>query len=252
MKQHILTVLFCLLLAVVVAAVSGAGPSDQDPLLQLLLVNQNNHNTTKNIHISSSKSKDAAATTQAPSYIASDGLYVSGTKMHEPGNTLLKVGYLTAIKGELKDKQGLAISGAITLALDEVRQYSESNLSTRSKRNTYFQINNNPNLLPNVTLGMRWNDTQGKTVIGTRAMTEMICDGVSVFFGPEGNCYVEGIVSQSRNIPMISYVRIKKTNSLNFTLNNVTNLLKLISRNAPTTWPLQFPHLHAPNRPIPR
>lgn len=34
--------------------------------------------------------------------------------------TTLIVGYLTAIKGELKDKQGLAISGALTMALDEV------------------------------------------------------------------------------------------------------------------------------------
>jgi hypothetical protein len=31
--------------------------------------------------------------------------------------TELTVGYLTAIKGELKDRQGLAISGAITMAL---------------------------------------------------------------------------------------------------------------------------------------
>lgn len=36
--------------------------------------------------------------------------------------TVLTVGYLTAIKGELKDKQGLAISGALTMALDEVRR----------------------------------------------------------------------------------------------------------------------------------
>lgn len=34
--------------------------------------------------------------------------------------TVLTVGYLTAIKGEMKDKQGLAISGALTMALDEV------------------------------------------------------------------------------------------------------------------------------------
>ena len=40
----------------------------------------------------------------------------------------------------------------------------------------------------------------------TKAMTDMICDGVSAFFGPEGTCYVEAIVAQSRNIPMISYV----------------------------------------------
>lgn len=37
--------------------------------------------------------------------------------------TVLTVGYLTAIKGELKDKQGLAISGALTMALDEVFFY---------------------------------------------------------------------------------------------------------------------------------
>lgn len=53
---------------------------------------------------------------------------------------------------------------------------------------------------------MKWSDTRGDTVVATRAMTDMICDGVSAFFGPEGNCHVEAIVAQSRNIPMISYV----------------------------------------------
>lgn len=53
---------------------------------------------------------------------------------------------------------------------------------------------------------MRWNDARGDTVMATRAITDMICDGVVAFFGPEGPCYVEAIVSQSRNIPMISYV----------------------------------------------
>lgn len=36
-------------------------------------------------------------------------------------STVLTVGYLTTLKGDLKDKQGLGISGAITMALDEVR-----------------------------------------------------------------------------------------------------------------------------------
>ncbi|XP_074026495.1 receptor-type guanylate cyclase Gyc76C isoform X3 [Leptinotarsa decemlineata] len=97
----------------------------------------------------------------------------------------LTVGYLAAVKGEFADRQGLLISGAIKMALDEV--------------------NNDPNILPNVTLELRWNDTRGETVIATKAMTEMICDGVSAFFGPEGTCHVESIVSQARNIPMISY-----------------------------------------------
>ncbi|XP_020815689.1 receptor-type guanylate cyclase Gyc76C [Drosophila serrata] len=99
--------------------------------------------------------------------------------------TVLTVGYLTALTGDLKTRQGLAISGALTMALDEV--------------------NKDPNLLPNVTLDLRWNDTKGDTVLATKAITEMICDGIATIFGPEGPCYVEAIVSQSRNIPMISY-----------------------------------------------
>lgn len=108
------------------------------------------------------------------------GTYGSNNK------TVLTVGYLTAAKGELKDRQGLAISGALTMALDE--------------------INNSDKILPNVKLELRWNDTRGETVVATRAITEMICDGVAAFFGPEGPCQTEAIVSQSRNIPMISYV----------------------------------------------
>lgn len=69
-----------------------------------------------------------------------------------------------------------------------------------------FQINEDTQLLPDVKLALRWNDTKGDTVLATKAITEMICDGISVIFGPEGHCYVEAIVSQSRNIPMISYV----------------------------------------------
>lgn len=34
--------------------------------------------------------------------------------------TTLTLGYMMAIKGEIKDKQGLAISGAISMAIDEV------------------------------------------------------------------------------------------------------------------------------------
>ncbi|KAL6264990.1 hypothetical protein P5V15_005082, partial [Pogonomyrmex californicus] len=98
----------------------------------------------------------------------------------------LTIGYLTAIKGGLKDRQGLAISGALSMALEEV--------------------NNDKNILPNVKLVMRWSDTRGETVEATNAMIDMICDGVVAFFGPEGSCYVEAIVAQSRNIPMISYV----------------------------------------------
>lgn len=89
------------------------------------------------------------------------------------------------MKGDLLNRQGLAVSGALLLALDEV--------------------NNDPDLLRDVNLVLRWNDTRGDRVITTRAITDMLCDGVYAFFGPEGSCYVEAIVAQSRNVPMISY-----------------------------------------------
>lgn len=72
--------------------------------------------------------------------------------------------------------------------------------------NISVQVNNDPNLLPNITLDLKYYDTKGETVLATKAMTELICEGVSAFFGPEGSCHVEAIISQARNIPMISYV----------------------------------------------
>lgn len=101
--------------------------------------------------------------------------------------TKLVVGFLPAIKGDLKERQGLAISGAMKMALDE--------------------INTNSKILPNVELELQYNDTRGDIVTSTRAISEMICSGVSAIFGPEtGSCYVEAIVTQSRNIPMLAYV----------------------------------------------
>lgn len=123
----------------------------------------------------------------------------------------ITIGYLTAVRGELIDRQGLAVSGALSMALEEVRW-----LSFHWDQGAYsseavifflcFQINNDPYLLPGVHLNLRWNDTRGDTVITTRCIVDMLCDGVSAFIGPEGSCHVEAIVAQSRNIPMISYV----------------------------------------------
>lgn len=51
-------------------------------------------------------------------------------------------------------------------------------------------------------------DTLGEELTGTKIITEMICEKVSVFIGPDANsCYIQATVAQSRNIPMISYVR---------------------------------------------
>ncbi|XP_011170940.1 receptor-type guanylate cyclase Gyc76C [Solenopsis invicta] len=127
----------------------------------------------------------AAPTTQCQQASTSHRNLWSGSNDTAIQPLNLTIGYLTAVKGALKDRQGLAISGAMTIALDEV--------------------NNNPNILPNVKLVMRWTDTRGETTEATRAMVDMICDGVVAFFGPEGSCHVEAIVSESRNIPMFSY-----------------------------------------------
>lgn len=92
------------------------------------------------------------------------------------------------MQGTLKDRQGLAVSGALSMALQEV--------------------NNNSNILKDVELVARWNDTKGDRVRATLVITEMLCEGVAAFIGPEGSCFVESIVSQSKNVPMISYVSI--------------------------------------------
>lgn len=76
-------------------------------------------------------------------------------------------------------------------------------------RKYFTQIEDDPDLLPNVSLVLKWNDTHGETVHATKTITEMICKKVAVFFGPEGNtCHTEAIVAQAWNIPMISYVSL--------------------------------------------
>ncbi|XP_063226252.1 receptor-type guanylate cyclase Gyc76C-like isoform X2 [Bacillus rossius redtenbacheri] len=99
--------------------------------------------------------------------------------------TNITVGYLMTGKGQVIDRQGLAVAGAITLALDEINRSNDT--------------------LPWVQLQLEWADTHGDQVVSTGKVVEMLCDGVSVFFGPEGTCNVEAIVSQSQNVPMISY-----------------------------------------------
>ncbi|KAJ8722786.1 hypothetical protein PYW07_003966 [Mythimna separata] len=97
----------------------------------------------------------------------------------------LTIGYLPCITGELRDRQGLTISGALSIALEE--------------------LNNSTELLSDVHLNLEWHDTKFDTVTATRLLTDMSCAGVVAFFGPEGRCNTEAIVAQSRNLPMISY-----------------------------------------------
>lgn len=97
----------------------------------------------------------------------------------------ITIGYLPCITGELKLRQGLTISGALSIALEE--------------------LNNSTDILPDVELLLEWHDTKFDTVLATRLITDMSCKGVVAFFGPEGRCHTEAIIAQSRNLPMISY-----------------------------------------------
>lgn len=97
----------------------------------------------------------------------------------------ITIGYLPCLTGEVRDRQGLAISGALSLAID--------------------QINKDTTILRDVDILMEWNDTKCDTVTATRLLTDMSCAGVVAFFGPESRCHTEAIVAQSRNLPMISY-----------------------------------------------
>ncbi|CAG7718784.1 unnamed protein product [Allacma fusca] len=101
------------------------------------------------------------------------------------GKENLTLGYLTAVKGSDRNRQGILISGAMTLAISE--------------------INNNQKLLPNVELQMTWNDTEGDTIKGTKILTDMLCQDVAAFFGPEVSCAVEATVAAAWNRTMISY-----------------------------------------------
>lgn len=97
----------------------------------------------------------------------------------------LTIGYLTAIKGSVPHRQGITISGAILLAIEK--------------------INNQTNLLPDVNLVLKYGDTEGDPLKGTKILTDMLCEDVAAFFGPEIACNVEATVAAAWNRTMISY-----------------------------------------------
>ena len=82
--------------------------------------------------------------------------------------------------------EGRLISGAITYALD--------------------RVNNDPDLLPNVTLNLVINETFGDTRYSLEALTYQWRRGAVAFFGPEETCDYEAMLASAWNLPMISYV----------------------------------------------
>ena len=101
---------------------------------------------------------------------------------------------VSLLQGTLKDRQGLSVSGALTMAIETV--------------------NNNSNLLKDILLIPDYRDSKGDRVLSTHYITKWLCEGVKTFIGPEGSCFVESIVTQSWNLPMISHVSVYIINIL--------------------------------------
>ena len=102
--------------------------------------------------------------------------------------TSILIGYLTVDKTEvfMREKQGRAISGALTLAVE--------------------LINSDPAILPNHELEFIWGDTMANTLVSTKLLTDQWRQGAVAFIGLEDSCSVEAKVAAAWNLPMISYV----------------------------------------------
>ena len=101
----------------------------------------------------------------------------------------LRLGYLTGsqtMNNVYYRKPGQAISGAITLAVDE--------------------INNSPHILPDHTLEFLIAETYGQESISIRRTAELVTYNISAYIGPQETCVHEGRIAAAFNLPMISYV----------------------------------------------
>ena len=102
---------------------------------------------------------------------------------------VIKLGYITGsdkLPGIFYRRPGQAISGALTLALEE--------------------INNNTNILPNHTLDFIIAETYGMELQSIKQTVDLINQNISVYIGPQETCIHEAKVAAAFNIPMISYV----------------------------------------------
>ena len=87
------------------------------------------------------------------------------------------IGYLPIMTGGFPDKQGLAISGAISYALVQIREQQ---------------------ILPGINLSLRFNDTNSDLLLTNKALTEMMChDRVVAIFVPESTCNVEATITSA-------------------------------------------------------
>ena len=119
------------------------------------------------------------------------GLVISGTFPLLCVAEIIKLGYITGsdklpLPGIFYRRPGQAISGALTLALEE--------------------INNDSSILPNQTLDFIIAETYGIELESIKQTVELIKQNISVYIGPQETCIHEAKVAAAFNIPMISYV----------------------------------------------
>ena len=108
----------------------------------------------------------------------------------------ITIGYITGsdkLSGHFYRRPGQQISGALTMALDE--------------------INNDTNILPGHTLDFIIAETYGMENHSIRVTVELINRNISVYIGPQETCIHEAKIAASFHIPMISYVSIYRTNT---------------------------------------
>ena len=123
-------------------------------------------------------------------WIFTSCLLVTSSQNVQKEKTPILIGYLT---GSLKSpsnvyykKLGQAISGAITLAINE--------------------INKDDSVLPNHSLEMVIAETYGEELVSVRETAQLPSRNISVYIGPQETCVHEGRIAAAFNIPMISYV----------------------------------------------
>ena len=100
--------------------------------------------------------------------------------------TSVTIGYLATVTGNVPNRQGRSISGALSYAIE--------------------QINNCSNFLPDVELKLIYKDTYGDVKRTSGVMVDQICNDIAAFIGPDSAaCNVEATLAASKNRSMISY-----------------------------------------------
>lgn len=103
------------------------------------------------------------------------------------------IGYLTGSKRRPSDKEydrpGLLISGAISVAVEEVNAPDNGILGKRGHKLDFIVA-----------------ETYGEEITSVKETAELWKRNVSVYIGPQETCEHEALMASAFNLPMISYV----------------------------------------------